>query len=58
VDPGLGCTPFTAPNTTNPNASASQALNELGAGRIEGHGRAVPGQRPQPLVGQLQHRQD
>ena len=30
VDPALGCTPFTAPNTTNPaGASASQALNEL-----------------------------
>jgi hypothetical protein len=32
VDPALGCTPFTAPNSTNPaGASASQALNELSA---------------------------
>ena len=32
VDPALGCTPFTAPNPTNPaGASASQALNELSA---------------------------
>src|SRR5204863_9938845 len=29
VDPALGCTPFTAPNSTNPaGQSASQALNE------------------------------
>ena len=34
VDPSLGCTPFTAPNSTNPaGASASQALNELSARR-------------------------
>ena len=33
VDVALGCTPFTAPNPTNPNgASGSQALDELSAG--------------------------
>ncbi len=32
VDPANGCTPFTAPDTTDPNgASGSQALNELSA---------------------------
>jgi hypothetical protein len=32
VDPALGCTPFTAPNPTNPaGQSSSQALNELSA---------------------------
>ena len=32
VDPANGCTPFTAPDTTNANATApSQALNELSA---------------------------
>jgi hypothetical protein len=32
VDPANGCTPFTAPDTTDPTgASASQALNELSA---------------------------
>src|SRR6202035_2781121 len=32
VDPALGCTPFTAPNATNPaRQSASQALTELSA---------------------------
>ncbi len=48
VDPALGCKPFTAPNTTNPNgASAAQALNELSRpAEPEGHRRAAPGQRP------------
>ena len=48
VDPALGCTPFTAPNPTNPaGASASQALNELSArAEPEGHDRAAPGQQP------------
>jgi hypothetical protein len=32
VDPANGCTPFTAPDTTNPNGNApAQALNELSA---------------------------
>jgi hypothetical protein len=32
VDPANGCTPFTAPDTTNPNGAAgAQALNELSA---------------------------
>jgi hypothetical protein len=32
VDPANGCTPFTAPDTTNPNGtSGAQALNELSA---------------------------
>lgn len=32
IDPAIGCTPFTAPDITNPNGvSPSQALNELSA---------------------------
>ncbi len=53
VDPALGCTPFTAPNPTNPNgASASQALNELAA-RVNQKGTTalVPVNDPQTLVG-------
>ena len=53
VDPALGCTPFTAPNPTNPNgASASQALNELSA-RVNQKGTIalVPVNDPQTLVG-------
>jgi hypothetical protein len=53
VDPALGCTPFTAPNPTNPNgASASQALNELSA-RVNQKGKIalVPVNDPQTLVG-------
>jgi hypothetical protein len=53
VDPALGCTPFTAPNPTNPNgASASQALNELAA-RVNQKGTIalVPVNDPQTLVG-------
>jgi hypothetical protein len=53
VDPALGCTPFTAPNSTNPNgASASQALNELSA-RVNQKGTIalVPVNDPQTLVG-------
>jgi hypothetical protein len=53
VDPALGCTPFTAPNSTNPNgASASQALNELSA-RVNQKGKIalVPVNDPQTLVG-------
>jgi len=53
VDPALGCTPFTAPNPTNPNgASASQALNELSA-RQNQHGTValLPVNDPQLLVG-------
>jgi hypothetical protein len=53
VDPALGCTPFTAPNSTNPNgASASQALNELSA-RVNQKGMIalVPVNDPQTLVG-------
>ncbi len=53
VDPALGCTPFTAPNPTNPNgSSASQALNELSA-RVNQKGTiaTVPVNDPQTLVG-------
>jgi hypothetical protein len=53
VDPALGCTPFTAPNTTNPNgASASQALNELSARQDQkGTVALLPVNDPQLLVG-------
>ena len=53
VDPALGCTPFTAPNTTNPNgASASQALNELSARQNQKNPIALlPVNNPQLLVG-------
>jgi hypothetical protein len=55
VDPALGCTPFTAPNSTSPNAngmSASQALNELSA-RVNQKGTValLPVNDPQLLVG-------
>jgi hypothetical protein len=53
VDPALGCTPFTAPNPTNPNgSSASQALNELSA-RVNQKGTIalLPVNNPQLLVG-------
>ena len=53
VDPALGCTPFTAPNTTNPaGASASQALNELSARQNQkGTVALLPVNDPQLLVG-------
>jgi hypothetical protein len=53
VDPALGCTPFTAPNPTNPNgASASQALNELSARQNQkGTVALLPVSDPQLLVG-------
>jgi hypothetical protein len=53
VDPTLGCTPFTAPNSTNPNgASASQALNELSARQNQkGTIALLPVNDPQLLVG-------
>ena len=53
VDPALGCTPFTAPNTTNPaGASASQALNELSArANQKGTVALLPVNDPQLLVG-------
>jgi len=53
VDPALGCTPFTAPNTTNPNGmSASQALNELMARQDQrGTVALLPVNDPQLLVG-------
>src|SRR6266566_4767678 len=53
VDPALGCTPFTAPNPTNPNgASASQALNELSARQNQkGTVALLPVNNPQLLVG-------
>ena len=53
VDPALGCTPFTAPNTTNPaGASASQALNELSArANQRGTVALLPVNDPQLLVG-------
>src|SRR3954453_21358028 len=53
VDVALGCTPFTAPNPTNPNgSSASQALNELSA-RVNQKGTIalLPVNNPQLLVG-------
>jgi hypothetical protein len=53
VDPALGCTPFTAPNPTNPaGASASQALNELMARQDQrGTVALLPVNDPQLLVG-------
>jgi hypothetical protein len=53
VDPALGCTPFTAPNSTNPaGASASQALNELSARQNQtGTVALLPVNNPQLLVG-------
>ena len=52
VDPALGCTPFTAPNSTNPaGASASQALNELSARQNQKSPIALlPVNNPQLLV--------
>jgi hypothetical protein len=53
VDPALGCTPFTAPNPTNPNgSSSSQALNELSArANQKGTIALLPVNNPQLLVG-------
>ena len=53
VDPALGCTPFTAPNPTNPNgSSSSQALNELSArANQKGTIALLPANNPQLLVG-------
>ena len=53
VDPALGCTPFTAPNSTNPaGQSASQALNELSARQNQkGMIALLPVNNPQLLVG-------
>ena len=53
VDPALGCTPFTAPNPTNPNgSSSSQALNELSARQNQkGMVALLPANNPQLLVG-------
>jgi hypothetical protein len=53
VDPALGCTPFTAPNATNPaGQSASQALNELSARQNQkGMIALLPVNNPQLLVG-------
>src|SRR6185312_1741203 len=53
VDPALGCTPFTAPNPTNPNgSSSSQALNELSARQNQkGMVALLPVNNPQLLVG-------
>jgi hypothetical protein len=53
VDPANGCTPFTAPDTTNPNGAApSQALNELSA-RVNQQGviAVVPPNDEMTLVG-------
>jgi hypothetical protein len=53
VDPANGCTPFTAPDTTNPGGTApSQALNELSA-RVNQRGTIalVPTNDPMTLVG-------
>jgi len=53
VDVALGCTPFTAPNTTNPNGtSGSQALDELSArANQKGTIALLPVNDPQLLVG-------
>src|SRR6266566_3669403 len=53
VDVALGCTPFTAPNTTNPNGtSGSQALDELSARQNQqGTIALLPVNNPQLLVG-------
>ena len=53
VDPALGCTPFTAPNSTNPEGqSSSQALNELAARQNQkGTIALLPVNNPQLLVG-------
>jgi hypothetical protein len=53
VDPALGCTPFTAPNPTNPaGQSSSQALNELSARQNQkGTVALLPDNNPQLLVG-------
>jgi hypothetical protein len=53
VDPALGCTPFTAPNPTNPaGQSSSQALNELSARQNQkGTVALLPVSNPQLLVG-------
>ncbi|MGH3176992.1 MAG: hypothetical protein ACRDPF_24385, partial [Streptosporangiaceae bacterium] len=53
VDPALGCTPFTAPNSTNPaGQSSSQALNELSARQNQkGTIALLPVNNPQLLVG-------
>jgi hypothetical protein len=53
VDPALGCTPFTAPNPTNPEGqSSSQALNELSARQNQkGTIALLPANNPQLLVG-------
>ena len=53
VDVALGCTPFTAPNPTNPaGESASQALNELSArANQKGTIALLPVNDPQLLVG-------
>src|SRR5947208_13498938 len=53
LDPALGCTPFTAPNSTNPaGQSASQALNELSARQNQkGTIALLPVNNPQLLVG-------
>ena len=53
VDPALGCTPFTAPNSTNPaGQSSSQALNELSArANQKGTVALLPVNNPQLLVG-------
>jgi hypothetical protein len=53
VDVALGCTPFTAPNLTNPNGtSGSQALDELSArANQKGTIALLPVNDPQLLVG-------
>ena len=53
VDPALGCTPFTAPNPTNPNGtSGSQAMDELSArANQKGTIALLPVNNPQLLVG-------
>jgi hypothetical protein len=52
VDPALGCTPFTATDTTNPNGTANaEALNVLSAQNQANTPADLPPNDPQLLVG-------
>lgn len=57
IDPALGCTPFTAPDLTNPGHQVgSLALNELSATRQAAPVALVPLTDPMVLVGDQQSR--
>ncbi len=52
IDPALGCTPFTAPDLTNPGRQVgSLALNELSASRQAAPVALVPATDPMVFVG-------